>query len=314
MKKDFYSTGEVAALLNISIATVSRKFDIGIFQGKKNPITAERLISRESLLSFMKKYNLSTKSISNDSQKRILLGSNNKNLQSIINQTFDNDEQFKVELVSSGYDALIKCSQLHPDVFLLDNNLPNIDCVKAIETIKSNQDIADINVICIAESADYCKSKSCDVDDYIARENLEGKNIKNKITKLLGIPAAVIQENTAFDHQRMWPRIPLGLPANIEVFLADSPDYKEEGETIINNISLGGAYLSNINMNKNKIPFGSLRMLLNITNPPFDDLQEECKVVRLQANGSLNAGVQFVDLKQKTKNEILKMYNYSMGQ
>jgi CheY-like chemotaxis protein len=312
MKKDFYSTGEVAALLNISIATVSRKFDSGIFQGKKNPITAERLISRESLLSFMKKYNLSTKSIDNDAhdaQKRILLGSNNKDIQSIINRTFENDEQFKIELVSSGYDALIKCSQLHPDVFLLDNDLPNIDCIKAIETIKSNRNIADINIICISESADLCKNKSCAVDDFVTRKNLEDKSTKNKITKLLGIPSAVIPENTTFDHQRMWPRIPLGLPANIEVFLADSPDYKEEGETVINNISLGGAYLSNINMNKNKIPFGSLRMLLNINNPPFDELNEECKVVRLQANGSLNAGVQFVNLKQKTKSEILKMYS-----
>ena len=314
MKKNFYSTGEVAALLNISIATVSRKFDLGVFQGKKNPITAERLINRESLLSFMKKYNLSTKSIADDSQKRILLGSNNKDIQSIINKTFDDDEQFKIELVSSGYDALIKCSQLHPDVLLLDNNLPDLDCSRAIQTIKSNQDISDINVICISESTDLCKSKSCDVDDYIARQNLEGKIIKNKISKLLGISSSVSTENTTFDHQRKWPRIPLGLPANIEVFLTDEPDYKEEGETIINNISLGGAYLSNINMNKNKIPFGSLRMLLNINNPPFDDLSEECKVIRLQANDSINAGVQFVDIKQKTKNEILKMYNYSSAQ
>ena len=314
IKKDFYSTGEVADLLNITSATVSRKFDKGMFHGKKNPITGERLISRESLLSFMKKYNLSTKSIDNDSQKSILLGSNNKNIQSIFHQTFENDTQFKTEIVSSGYEALVKCTQLHPDVFLLDNDLPNLDCKKAIETIKSNHDIADVNIICISDSTDYCKIKSCAIDDIVPRKDFESIIIKNRITKLLGVPMVVIPENTTFDHKRMWPRIHLGLPANFELFLADSPDHKEEGNTVVNDISLGGAYLSNINLNENKIPFGSLRMLLHINNPPFDDLNEECKVVRLHSNGSLNAGVEFIDIKQKTKNEILKIYNYCLGQ
>jgi CheY-like chemotaxis protein len=307
MKKAFYSTGEVATLLNISIATVSRKFDLGLFQGKKNTITGERLISVQSLLSFMKKYNLPTKSIDNDSQKRVLLGSNNKNIQSIINQTFDSDEQFKIDIVSSGYDALIKCSQIHPDVFLLDNELPNIDCYKAVETIKSNEDIADINIICISKSTEYCKVESCAIDDFLFQDNLDSKSIKNKITKLLGIPGTVVSENTTFEHQRMWPRIPLSIPANVEVFVLDSPDLKEKGDTIVENISLGGAYLSNINMNKNKMPFGMSKMFLNIDTPPFEDLNEECQFVRLQEDNSVNAGVKFTNLNDKNKYQILKL-------
>jgi len=56
--KNYITTGEVAKLLNISRSTVSRKFDSGGLQGKKNPITGERLISPKSLVVFMEKFNL----------------------------------------------------------------------------------------------------------------------------------------------------------------------------------------------------------------------------------------------------------------
>jgi hypothetical protein len=94
MKEDFFTTGDVSKLLNISRATVSRKFDLGILKGKKHPITGERLIAKDSLISFMKKYNLSTNSIDNDSQIMVLLGSNNKQLQAITKQAFLGNDQF----------------------------------------------------------------------------------------------------------------------------------------------------------------------------------------------------------------------------
>ena len=53
--KKYITTGEVAKLLKISRSTVSRKFDDGDLQGKKNPITGERLISQTSLMEFMQK-------------------------------------------------------------------------------------------------------------------------------------------------------------------------------------------------------------------------------------------------------------------
>lgn len=72
--KDFLTTGEAAKLVDISRSTISRNFDKGIFQGKKNPITGERFISRESLISFLKQYNLPFDALVLE-KKKILLGS-----------------------------------------------------------------------------------------------------------------------------------------------------------------------------------------------------------------------------------------------
>ena len=54
--KRYLTSGEVAEILGVSRGTVSKRFDEGILDGKKNPITGKRLISPESLKDFMKRY------------------------------------------------------------------------------------------------------------------------------------------------------------------------------------------------------------------------------------------------------------------
>ncbi len=62
MKKDkddeYISTREAGKMLGISLSTAVRYFDNDILRGKKHPITHRRHISRESVLSLMKKYGM----------------------------------------------------------------------------------------------------------------------------------------------------------------------------------------------------------------------------------------------------------------
>jgi len=103
--KEFLTTGEAAKLVNISRSTISRNFDKGIFQGKKNPITGERLISRESLINFMKQYNLPVDSLALE-KKRILVGSPDDQLFSLFQRTFSEDDRVELERVVFGGDVL----------------------------------------------------------------------------------------------------------------------------------------------------------------------------------------------------------------
>ena len=76
--KKYYSTGEAAQLLGISRSTISRKFDLGALSGKKNPITGDRLISRESIEALMKLYNVSPEGLT-PGKKRILVSTPDPN-------------------------------------------------------------------------------------------------------------------------------------------------------------------------------------------------------------------------------------------
>ena len=103
--KNFFTTGEVADLLGVSRATVTRKFEKGILKGKKNPITGDRHISSESLKAFMKQYNLSSISLISETTTIMVITADDQ-LQSLINEVLAYNDSFEVILHNRGSDAL----------------------------------------------------------------------------------------------------------------------------------------------------------------------------------------------------------------
>ena len=116
--KEFYSTGETSRLLGISRATVTRKFDAGILDGNKNPITGERLINRESIVKFMEKYNLNIDALNLITKKNlVLICSKDRYLKNLIEQAFPSDELIKFIITDSIYDALLLLNNNYPEYF-----------------------------------------------------------------------------------------------------------------------------------------------------------------------------------------------------
>jgi signal transduction histidine kinase len=176
----FFTTGEVSEILDISRATVSRKFDLGLLTGKKNPITGDRLINYDSLVSFMKKYHLSINDIEQlgeeeeeTENKYILLASTDENLQNILKDTFSKDNRIQLSIETSVYDALINCSKNPPDLFIIDEELPGISCKEAINSIKKNEELMDLKILCCLTKFDQNKISEIGADNYIIKEMLE---------------------------------------------------------------------------------------------------------------------------------------------
>jgi len=90
----------------------------------------------------------------------------------------------------------------------------------------------------------------------------------------------------------------------LEVYRVNAPHLNEQGNARVRNISIGGAYLSRISLDKGDIPSEAFRFLLRIDQSPLNDWQAECKVARLQADGDITAGVQFVNISQQNKDKI----------
>jgi len=307
--KDFFSTGDASRLLGISRATVSRMFDKGILHGKKNPITGKRNISRYSLAAFMKQYNISQANIIIE-KKRILLVTSDEALLSLVHKTFADDERIKIKKVTFGCDALILSSKRTPDLLLIDEELPDISCAEVVKSLKRIEELKNIKILCFLKSDKADSLLKLGVNECIMKDTLDKVNLTRRVNSLMNIPESRLTTYPLPDKEkRRWPRITINIPANVKIYNVNKPNLHEPGNGIMENISIGGAYLSQIQLAKGIIPGGTFRLLLEVNQPPMENWNAESKVLRLQFNGDTTAGIKFVNISKENENKILKMFN-----
>lgn len=301
--KEFLTTGEAARLLNISRSTVSRDFDRGLLQGRKNPITGERLISRDSLISFMKKYKLSPDP-SAIGRKKILLGTSDEQILAAFHKVISGDDRIQVDRAAFGCDVLVGSSRSRVDLLLIDEHLPDISTAEVIKSLRRMEEQKDLKILCTArlENAEQCSSWGA--DEVLVKDALDERTLAEKVYGLLDLPEAAPALMQKFQHRRRWPRTSINVPAKIEVYTLQTPQFSDSGKAVVDNISRGGAQLVQIQTEKKVLPCEPFRILLEIDHAPLKNLRVHSRVVRLQSNGDLNAGIQFTRLSRINQKKI----------
>jgi len=133
-------------------------------------------------------------------------------------------------------------------------------------------------------------------DEALPKKAPNQDDLAKKLYSLLDLPQKAPKLNEPFEHQRRYPRVGVNLPARIQVYRLSAPRLRDPGWATVKNISCGGAYLSQLRLEKEYIPAEPFRFLLEVNQSPLENWWAHCKVVRLESNGSLAAGVQFVRL------------------
>jgi len=300
--KNLLTTGEVAQLLNISRSTVSRKFDKGVFLGQKNPITGERLISRESLTTFVEQYNLSLDSLAME-KKKVLVGTSDEQLFPLLQRIFAEAKKLQLDRVGFGCDVLIRCSKDHPNLLIIDEELTDIPTSEVIKSLRRLEEHKDLKIICCTKTSNTQPCLDWGADDALPRDTLEDE-VDKKVHFLLNLPEEGPMEAQTYEHQRRWSRMPVHVPAKIGVYRLRTPYARDAGKAVVENISFGGSLLSDIQLEKGVIPAEPFRFLLEVDQSPLMNWRAHCKVVRLQSNGMLTAGVQFMRLSKANRKMI----------
>lgn len=304
---EFLSTGEASRVLNISRSTVSRGFDQGTLQGKKNPITGERLISRESIIAFMKQYDLPLDA-SIIGKKRIMIGSSEEKFISFVQKALSSDQRLHVETVNFGGDVLLQQAKEKPDLLIVDDDLSDIPGADVIKSLRRGEQPSESKILCGMKSQKMKQGADPGADESFAKDGTERIEFMQKVYRLLDIPEELPKETLSFQHLRQWPRLAVNLPAEIGVYSLRSPLKREPGKGVMANVSMGGAYLSQMHMDQTKLPGEPFRLLLQVSRSPLENMRVHCKVIRLQSNGSLSVGLQFVKLSKTTRSAIESIY------
>lgn len=303
--KEYLSTGEAAKLLGISRSTVSRHFDDGILLGKANPITGERLILAESAATFMKKHDR-TRRTNLNTIRELVLRSTEPSLINLADSIVSKDDRIRMEVVENGTEALILCARAAKDLLILDDTDTDVAITDIIRSLKKLDDRQKLAVLCCLRDSNPENAALWGADAVVPMAGLQVDSLRARLYDLLGLNLEQSGPQAApVEHRRQWPRHTLSVPGTIGVYRLRKPEEYIPGSVIVDNISLGGAGLSNVKVDSNSLPAESFRMLLQINTPLLPDWQAHCQVVRLKVNGQVTAGVQFTSMTQDCRDKIL---------
>ena len=147
--KDLYTTGEAAAICNVSQQTIIRCFDSGRLHGFRVPGSRFRRIPRDSLVKFMKDNNIPLKNLGSG-KKKVLIVDDDEEIIELMVDVLGRDGGFEVRTASSGYDAGLLTQQFVPDLLILDYMLPDVNGNIVCQTIRKNPQFQDTRIIIVS--------------------------------------------------------------------------------------------------------------------------------------------------------------------
>jgi excisionase family DNA binding protein len=291
---DHLTTGEAAEVLGVSRSTVSRLFDAGVLTGATNPVTRQRAISSKSVLDFMKAHGLAVKPAL-IGRKRIVLGSTVVHLRAAIEQRATQDERLQITTLERGSDVLLACYTHPPDLLVVSDDLPDMSPADLIGSVRRRVKHGNIRILCCVGPHSSGGAREWGADVALPLDPLDSPRLFGEMYRLLGIAVASTTAGEPMEHRRRWLRLALNVPCEIAIYQRSTPQRRIPGDATLSNISRGGAWISNIRLS-DSIPARPFRLFLRINTPPLENWQAYCRVLRLESNGSLRAGLQFARL------------------
>ncbi len=107
------------------------------------------------------------------------------------------DEGFEVFLAKDGEEALVKASEVRPNLILLDVVLPKMDGFEVLKKIKENPGLKDIRIIFLTNSAekeDVDKGMALGAESYIVKADYTPGKVVEKIKEILEKPREILEE------------------------------------------------------------------------------------------------------------------------
>jgi len=98
------------------------------------------------------------------------------------------NEGFTVEIAADGEAGLAKAQTAHPDIILLDVNLPKMDGFSVLKAIKANTALQSIPVILLTnlgQEQNVQEGLSMGAADYFVKANLTPGEVVEKVKTLL---------------------------------------------------------------------------------------------------------------------------------
>jgi len=148
-RRSALTTGEAAALCEVSVPTVRKWIQTGLLPHFTLPGSATVRILREDLYRFMDEHGI-PRADRVDARIRLLIVDDDRKILDLLERAFDDETRFDVRSASTGFDAGLLAGSFAPDVVLLDIRLPDIDGRRVIRGFRAHRTGRQAAVIAIS--------------------------------------------------------------------------------------------------------------------------------------------------------------------
>ncbi len=193
--RDWLSTTEAAAILELSHMTVIRRFDAGDLKGYRVPGSRFRRIPKNSLRKFAELHGLPLKGLDSTNatespqparKQRVLVVDDDQHLVMVIQKVLLTDG-WEVKVATNGFDAGFAAIRFQPDLVLLDIMLPGMDGRDAARQIRSDPQLVHTRILAItALRDDRCIKEMFEagVDDYLPKP-FTMETLREKVSEMM---------------------------------------------------------------------------------------------------------------------------------
>lgn len=151
--KTIFTTGQVAKICKVAPRTVSKWFDSGRLRGYRIPGSQDRRIPREHLIRFLKEHGMPLGELEDEAMGKVLLVGADSRVRSDLDEVMSNDE-FKIEVAASGFEAGIQAESLHPDCVVVDFVMGRDEALMIAQNLRRNNEYAETVLIGLLSDED----------------------------------------------------------------------------------------------------------------------------------------------------------------
>lgn len=184
--KNFYSTGDIARMLNVSPTTIFRAIEKKRLPASTTPGGHYR-ISRENLEEFLRENKIPLNVLEPRSRK-VLIVEDNPAEKRLFERAISDDVDLEVRSTSSGYEAGFLTKSFKPDLIVLDIYLGDGDGRQILRLIRSDPALKRTKILVVSGIRDHDELediRAAGVDD-ILNKPVSVAVLRQKVRKLLG--------------------------------------------------------------------------------------------------------------------------------
>ena len=246
--------------------------------------------------------------ISAESFWNVIIASANARYHEEVRELFHDDERVRVFPCRNGCDTLIAAVRNIPDLLIIDEaGIPDVKCSNLIQCIREDERLHLMRILCRLREDPGDSIPDWGADDYLLPgSEIDKIYISRKMHTQLYASGSYREEYSLDSHERFWPRARLNIKTVITVADPDQPESLNRGEAIIENISLGGALLSDIRLEHGSVPCGSVVMTLHIEQPVLEGLNADTRIIHCESDGK--TGVKFLSLSREDRLRITDLF------